>query len=179
MIKVHPTLNIPVSDDGRILVKEVGRSIKRRWSTGSDCHGYRIIMVDGKNYSVHRLVAETFIGECPLGYEVDHIDRDKTNNSAKNLRYVSSKENRLNRADVDRVIEAIGCHQREDKPAYNKFYASTANGIIARQKAREKYGMTHRSVRFSDGHAHFVDADKAESILKLPVQQRIWGEVYG
>jgi hypothetical protein len=41
---------------------------------------------------IHRLVAETFLGDCPGGYECHHIDGDKTNNKVENLEWVSKKE---------------------------------------------------------------------------------------
>lgn len=44
---------------------------------------------------VHRLVAETFLGESKL--QVDHIDGNKSNNRIDNLEYVTPKEN-TNRA---------------------------------------------------------------------------------
>jgi hypothetical protein len=42
---------------------------------------------------VHRLVADAFIGPCPSGHEVDHLDCDKTNNTPGNLEYVTRAEN--------------------------------------------------------------------------------------
>ena len=42
---------------------------------------------------IHRLVARAFIGECPKGCEVNHIDHDRTNNHYFNLEYVTRKEN--------------------------------------------------------------------------------------
>lgn len=48
---------------------------------------------------VHQLVAECFIGPRPDGYVIDHIDRDKTNNKAENLRYVTASGNQRNRKD--------------------------------------------------------------------------------
>lgn len=42
---------------------------------------------------LHKLVAETFLGECPKGFVVDHIDHDKLNNSVDNLRYITFEEN--------------------------------------------------------------------------------------
>ena len=47
---------------------------------------------------VHRLVAELFLpAPTELDLEVDHIDRNKLNNHASNLRWVSIKVNRLNK----------------------------------------------------------------------------------
>ena len=45
------------------------------------------------NTSVHRMVAECYLGPCPEGYEVDHIDGDKKNNKLSNLQYLTKEEN--------------------------------------------------------------------------------------
>ena len=50
----------------------------------------------GRAINVHTLVALAFIGPKPDGKEVDHIDKDRTNNYYKNLRYVTRKENMAN-----------------------------------------------------------------------------------
>lgn len=49
---------------------------------------------------VHKLVAQAFLGECPEGYEVDHINRDNTDNRVENLRYVTHPENCFNRDNL-------------------------------------------------------------------------------
>lgn len=46
-----------------------------------------------KWHFVHRLVAEAFLGVCPDGYEVNHIDEDRLNNSVGNLEYISHADN--------------------------------------------------------------------------------------
>lgn len=46
-----------------------------------------------KNYYVHRLVARAFIGEIPDGYVVNHLDYNRSNNSADNLEIVTQREN--------------------------------------------------------------------------------------
>ena len=61
--------------------------------------GYIRIGIGGKHYRVHRLIMEAFVGESEQ--EVDHIDRNKTNNNFHNLRYCTSSENNLNRESVD------------------------------------------------------------------------------
>ena len=60
-------------------------------------NGYKIVGLykdkHRKQYYVHRLVAEAFIPN-PLNLpEINHIDFDKSNNSAKNLQWVNRSEN--------------------------------------------------------------------------------------
>lgn len=43
--------------------------------------------------SVHRLVAAAFIGPCPQGKEVNHINGIGTDNQVSNLEYVTRSEN--------------------------------------------------------------------------------------
>jgi|SRR5712675_644132 len=62
------------------------------------CREYRIINAKTnrgkfKTKGVHQLVARTFIGQCPKGYEVNHKDLNKGNNSYKNLEYKTHKKN--------------------------------------------------------------------------------------
>lgn len=46
-----------------------------------------------KTFRLHTLVTAAFLGERPKGLVVDHIDGDKLNNRAENLRYVTSIQN--------------------------------------------------------------------------------------
>lgn len=43
--------------------------------------------------AVHALVAQAFIGDRPKGFQVNHLDGNKLNNSFDNLEYCSPKEN--------------------------------------------------------------------------------------
>lgn len=59
-------------------------------------YGYVVLVINGygykcKNVSIHRLVAECFVGENDLG--VNHIDGNKENNHYSNLEYVTHSEN--------------------------------------------------------------------------------------
>src|SRR4051812_28631191 len=53
------------------------------------------LSVNGKRYKklVHVLVARAFLGPCPDGHEVNHIDLDPTNNFSNNLEYLTPLEN--------------------------------------------------------------------------------------
>ena len=50
---------------------------------------------DGRKMKlVHRLIAETFLGKCPKGYEVNHKDHYRWHNFITNLEYIRIKDNR-------------------------------------------------------------------------------------
>lgn len=55
---------------------------------------------------VHRLVMLTFVGECPKGKEVDHINTNRQDNRLQNLRYVTHKENGNNKNTIKHLKEA-------------------------------------------------------------------------
>lgn len=59
--------------------------------------GYRVVSlsVSGlpRRYYVHRLVAAAFIGPCPDGYIVNHVDGVRSNCKASNLEYITPQEN--------------------------------------------------------------------------------------
>lgn len=46
-----------------------------------------------KHISIHQLVAWTFLGKQPQGYEINHIDGNYLNNSLSNLEYVTRSQN--------------------------------------------------------------------------------------
>ena len=59
--------------------------------------GYLRTYVQGKTYPNHRLIYYIVTGENPGEKVVDHIDRDRGNNSIENLRVLSHTGNQLNR----------------------------------------------------------------------------------
>src|SRR5215468_10509986 len=45
-----------------------------------------------KKCTIHSVVADVFLGECPAGHEIRHKDGDCTHNELLNLEYISRKE---------------------------------------------------------------------------------------
>lgn len=77
-----------------------GTIINRYGKTLKPCDnglGYQLVRVrinqKQKHFLIHRLVAHFYIGPCPEGCEVDHIDRNRANNDVSNLQYLTHREN--------------------------------------------------------------------------------------
>jgi hypothetical protein len=59
--------------------------------------GYRRVTVQGRHYYAHRIVWAIVHGNDPSGLQIDHINRDTTDNRPSNLRLATGRQNALNR----------------------------------------------------------------------------------
>ena len=59
--------------------------------------GYVHVWLNGKTHLYHRILAKHFVPNPDDLPDVDHIDRDKINNSLDNLRWVTRSQNNSNR----------------------------------------------------------------------------------
>lgn len=88
--------NYSITDDARLFNDLTGRELKGTYST-NEYHSVQLV-INGKpkTFMFHRLVAEAFC-ENPNNYTiVDHIDQDKHNDHATNLRWVGASANAKN-----------------------------------------------------------------------------------
>ena len=94
-----------LSKTGKVLSTRSGKPKLRKLCT--DKFGYvRLCFAlreNGKikrqSYFIHSLMLETFKGERPNGFVVDHIDNNPQNNHIENLRYISN-ENNIRKAHI-------------------------------------------------------------------------------
>ena len=88
---IPQTFDYQVSNIGRVCSYKNGkRKIINGWVQNT---GYLTVDIDGKKYSVHRLVAEVFIHKYKGKNFVNHKDGNKLNNVVENLEWCTCKEN--------------------------------------------------------------------------------------
>ena len=119
-------------------------------------NGYKFICLYknsiGKQFRIHRLVAETFIENKHNYSEVDHIDGNKTNNKLDNLRWCSKHQN-------------MSFDNRKTKNSYSKFVG------VSFDKNINKFKSTIKKNGVSKFLGYYLDENEAsmayQSELKL------------
>lgn len=100
-----------------------------------------------KTFFVHRLVYEAFCGEIPDGYEVNHINEVKTDNSLENLNLMTSKDNCNFGTRNERMAKALLNHPKRSKPVigYNKNGDIIVTFPSTKEAGRNGYNQGHIS----------------------------------
>ena len=149
-----------ISEDGRFL-----RNIKSKKyvkaTLGPNGYYYFHVSLKGEQHlrTAHSLVAECWLGPRPEGYEIDHIDRNKTNNDWRNLRYVTHKENVANSNYTQRNKEVFGHKVQWGDTLFLSFRdcalaiaeETGGNSSTIRNYLRRRRGWIHgKPVRYGD-----------------------------
>lgn len=95
-----------VARDGEVFVPKSGKRVAHYTYGNKNSEGYRKVGYKGKQYLVHRLVAEVYIPNFEGKKEVDHINTVRTDNRVENLRWVTRGENSNNSMSRQHYSEA-------------------------------------------------------------------------
>jgi hypothetical protein len=89
--------------DGKLIWKICkANKIKIGQEVGNiDSEGYRSLMIDGKQYKVHRVIFYMHYGYFPK--EVDHINGNRIDNRIENLRGCTRSENMRNKIGTSKT----------------------------------------------------------------------------
>lgn len=100
--------NYWATKDGRIYSTKRNRYLKQRVGP----RGYMMVnlSIDGKckTFTMHRLIASTFIPNPDNKEQINHIDGNKTNNSIDNLEWCTASQNVTHAVNTGLYIPAKG-----------------------------------------------------------------------
>ena len=138
--------NYEVSEEGQVRNIKTEKILKP--SCNTDGYHQYSLRYNGKQYSsrAHRLIAEAFIPNPLNKKEIDHIDRNKTNNNICNLRW------------ADRCIQN-----------QNKQCVTTAKHIYLTKKGLYYVKYTRNKIVYANQYKKLEDAEAYLEELKSTI----------
>jgi len=124
---------------GLPFTRTVKGRVLRPAASRKDPHLYVVLGHGAAGSTVHQLVALTFLGPCPNGMEVRHIEGDAKNNSIGNLCYGSRTENILDVFRIGRAWRKLTLDQIKE------IHARTQQGAVGARLA-ELYGVSQTTI---------------------------------
>ena len=107
-------------------------------------NGYINFRSNGKFIAVHRAVYETFVGEIPQGYEIDHINTIRDDNRVDNLRAVTPKENSNNKLTlIHKSEKCSGIVKSEFGEKFREHYGKTWKDDITLYRKEHNWYLKH------------------------------------
>lgn len=149
-----------VSDMGQIKNRATGRILKHRIKNT----GYPVVNLynrkRSKTCTIHRLVALAFIpNPDPLCILVDHIDRDKLNNKASNLRWCTVSTNSRNQDVRNKHVGTRGVFYKSLNDSWNATWYEVGNKM-------------QKSVSYSVSKYGYTDAKLLAIISRREMEKR-------
>lgn len=90
-----------ITKNGEVYSHKTKKFLKK----GNDTYNYETISLEGTNRKVHRIMAETFLPNPDNLPQVDHLNRNRSDNRIENLKWVSRSDNMKNRTLVPKDPE--------------------------------------------------------------------------
>jgi hypothetical protein len=111
----HPEYVVSTHGNVRRVVLTHPHSSNRHLKSGIGSSGYLQVLLYGKDgrktCAVHQLVASAFLGPCPDGMQVGHLDNNRQNNRVGNLVYCTPQQNHDHRMRCGNAMRGTTNHR--------------------------------------------------------------------
>jgi len=167
MIKINPTPSQEIlkeyfdyHKDGKLVWKKSTGRMKIGDEAGNlNHHGYIRILFQGKKYGAHRLIWVWHCGDIPMDKQIDHMDKNRSNNKIENLQLATNAQNSTNRSLSKRNKTGfngvsfdkqkgkfVACITHLGKRKYLGYYDTAEEGASRRVEEEKKLGwLNHLS----------------------------------
>jgi hypothetical protein len=139
--KPVPDLPLEASNTGRVRNVMTGCI----YSPGRQTNGYLMICprlpAGRRALRVHRLVCSAFHGRAPAGWECDHINHQRDDNRAENLRWVTLEQNRARRLVASGERHPFAKLSGNDVQQIRELLHALSNTAIGK-----RYGVARRTI---------------------------------
>ena len=130
-----------VTPEGKIFIKRWNREVKLQ----PNSKGYLRVVIGGKKYFVHRLVAQKYVPNPENKPQVNHKDGNKLNNRADNLVWATNSENRQHA--VENKLHIMG-----EKCPWSKLCVENVRYIrehkeVSQTKLAKMFGVSRVTIR--------------------------------
>ena len=116
--------------------------------------GYLRVTLGGRAWMIHRLVWQHFRGPIPPGYQINHIDGNKSNNAIGNLELVTPSENARHAWGMKR--RAAGKRKRLTRCQAERIRELGSTGF-PRRMVKDMFGVRLACIRhIQNGRNHVV-----------------------
>ena len=134
--------NYEISSLGRVKTTRYRGTDKEWFHTGIYHNGYHVVLMTNddnirKYKKVHKLMAEAFIPNPENKSTIDHINRNKLDNSISNLRWATSSEQNSNQA------------KKLSNTGY-KHICLTSNGTYRFNPTQKRFKSLEEAITFRD-----------------------------
>jgi len=148
---------------GEVLNK-ISKRVMTGWIIGSKPKYYLAVWIHKKRVKVHKIVAQKFLpAPTEENCVIDHIDRNRYNNTAQNLRWVSKSVNATNKTILTKTSLGDNHHIRIVKCDSNIDYFVRI--VINKELIQKRFGTLEEAKEFRDNLINNSEYKEKESRL--------------
>lgn len=146
MKKLNNFPSYSISKNGNILNIKTGRVLKQN----TNQKGYYQVQLSNNGFSktitIHKLVYENFIGKILKGFEINHIDGNKSNNCVSNLELVTRKQNMIKAVELGLIKSGIDNERSVQVYQIDPVSKKVLNEFGSINIAQKKTGVSSSSI---------------------------------
>lgn len=154
---------VPLTQGKFALVDDEDYDFLMQWKWGAQKHGHTFYA----RQSAHRgsLSMHSLLIEAPVGYEIDHRDRDGLNNQKSNLRVATRSQNNRNRSKTTKQCTSVFKGVRWDQGKWDARVTIEGKPVYIGRFDQEHHAALAYDLWATDLYAEFAQTNFKKASL--------------